>query len=379
MKPARRLQPREPLLQQRGNGHEDEDHGVSISTQPYQIPANEHNAVMLHLNENLLLDDTMEQALVRGLTPGDLHRYPPGGDHLLRQAAAEVCGVRPEAVLPSAGAAHAIQHLLLRFVPVFRHVILPSPTWTFYATCIAPLGGRVLEAPLRDDGARFAYDVAAIDRLLSIQGEALVMLATPNNPTGNSLPYDDILRVAQRHPHCVFMVDEAYFGFGEADPQAAARCLQRLDNVIVIRSLSKVYGLAGVRCGFALAPGNIRDAIAGLFLPFGLPIWVQTVAARRLHDATYLSRIRARCHAGQSALREALAGCRSVWVYDSDANFCLIRGAPGQAAEWVGALESAGYIVKHVNDCCLRVTIAAPDVMRRVARILCQVEGMPCL
>jgi histidinol-phosphate aminotransferase len=175
------------------------------------------------------------------------------------------------------------------------------------------------------------------------------------------------------------MVDEAYFGFGDTAPQAAARCLRQLDNVIVIRSLSKAYGLAGVRCGFALVPGKIRDAIAGLFLPFGLPMWVQRVAARRLYDATYLSRIRARCHAGQSALREALAGCRSVRVYDSDANFCLVRGAPGQAAEWVAALEAAGYIVKHVNDCCVRVTIAAPDVMRCVARIVCEVEGMPCL
>ncbi|HEY7495666.1 MAG TPA: aminotransferase class I/II-fold pyridoxal phosphate-dependent enzyme, partial [Candidatus Tectomicrobia bacterium] len=224
-----------------------------------------------------------------------------------------------------------------------------------------------------------AYDVAALDRLLSLQGAVLVVVVTPNNPTGNSLPYADLRRVARRHPHCLFLVDEAYFGFSDTAPQAAARSVHHLDNVVLIRSFSKAYGLAGLRCGFAIAPDPIRDAMAGLLLPFGLPLWVQTVAARRLRDAAYLTRIRMRCTAGQGALREALAACPAVRVYASDANFCLVRGAPGQAAVWAGTLETAGYIVKLVSDCAIRVTIAAPDVMRRVACLLCQVEGQPCL
>jgi histidinol-phosphate/aromatic aminotransferase/cobyric acid decarboxylase-like protein len=78
-------------------------------------------------------------------------------------------------------------------------------------------------------------------------------------------------------------------------------------------------------------------------------------------------------------LHDALAGCRSVRIHASEANFCLLRGTPGKAAEWVAALKAAGYIVKHVSDGDIRVTIAAPEIMRRVAGILCHVEGVPCI
>src|SRR5688500_6294802 len=109
------------------------------------MPSNEYDAVMLHLNENLLLDETEEQDVVDGLSLNDLHRYPPGGDRVFRQAVAQACDVSPETILPSAGATHAIQYFLMRFVPQFRRVILPSPTWAFYATCISSLGGEITE------------------------------------------------------------------------------------------------------------------------------------------------------------------------------------------------------------------------------------------
>ncbi|MGH9160756.1 MAG: pyridoxal phosphate-dependent aminotransferase [Vicinamibacteraceae bacterium] len=343
----------------------------------YQMPANEHHAVMLHLNENLFLDEASEQALVREAMLGDLHRYPPGGDYLLRQAIGEACGISPDAVLPSAGATHAIQHLLLRFVPVLRTVVLPSPTWSFYAACTAAAGGEVVEVPLRNESGWFEYDLPALDRLLTAREKALVIVPTPNNPTGHSLPYDDLRRLALRHPRCLFMIDEAYFGFGDRDLRAAARHLQQLDNAVVIRSFSKAYGLAGLRCGFVLAPGAIRQSLAGPFLPFGLPLWVQRIAAARLRDASYLSLVRVRCRAAQRALRQALRGCRTVRAYVSDANFCLVRTTAGKAAARTQALAAAGYVVKQVSHRDLRITLANPDVMRSVARVLRETEDLP--
>jgi histidinol-phosphate aminotransferase len=344
---------------------------------PYQMPANEHDAVMLHLNENLFLDEANEQALVREAMLGDLHRYPPGGDCLLRHTIGEACGISPDAVLLSAGATHAIQHLLLRFVPVLRAIVLPSPTWSFYAACTAAAGGEVVEVPLRTERCWFEYDLPALDRLLTARGQALAIVPTPNNPTGHSLPYDDLRWLALRHPRCLFMIDEAYFGFGDGDLRAAARHLRQLDNAVVIRSFSKAYGLAGLRCGFVLAPGAIRHSLAGPFLPFGLPLWVQRIAAARLRDARFLSRVRTRCQAAQRAFRQALRGCRTVRAYVSDANFCLVRTTAGRAVEHTHALAAAGYVVKQVSHRDLRITLANPDVMRSVARVLRETEDLP--
>lgn len=332
----------------------------------YSMSRNDYDGVMLHLNENLFCrPQSVEQVLT-----GEFHRYPISGDHVLRTAASRAFELSPTEVFSAAGSSHALCMLILRFAPTYKKLIVPSPTWNYYQACAQSLDVDIIDVPLQRKGTRYFYNIAALDAAMHKEGPALVILATPNNPTGNTLSYDCISLLATNHPDSTIIVDEAYFGFHDVSHQQPAALLREHDNVVIIRSLSKAYGLAGLRVGFALASGAIRDAIAPYFLPFGLPEDVQKVAATRLLDKVFLKSVSAACMEAQKVLRDSLAGVVGFTVYRSHANFCLVQVPPGMANRLAERLEDKGFIIKSLGESQIRITMAPPDIMRDVARIL---------
>ena len=332
----------------------------------YVMSRNDYDGIMLHLNENLFSGSLSHDQTIMG----ELHRYPSGGDQALRTAAAMAFGLSPNEVFTAVGSSHAICLLLLRFAPVYKKLILPSPTWSYYRACTQSLDVEIIDVPLQIKDHRYSYDVMALDAAIKKEGPALVILVTPNNPTGNTLSYEYIRMIATNHPDSTIVVDEAYFGFSEVDHQQSATLLRQHDNVVIIRSLSKAYGLAGLRVGFALASGAMRDAIAAYFLPFGLPDHVQKVAASRILDWPFLKSINAACAEAQEVFRASLADVTGLTVYRSDANFCLVQVPQGTATILSKQLEDNGYIIKCLSESQLRITMAQPKIMRDVAKII---------
>lgn len=220
------------------------------------------DAIKLDANENPY------SPLVEGSLADAVNRYPEPQPMALRRALAALYGVAPDNVVATRGADDAIDILIRTFCrPGIDAVSICQPTFSAYAQFARLQGARVIETRLTDS---FDFDADAF--LAAVAGEAelkLAFLCAPNNPTGNPVAASDVLRVADARPDTIIVLDEAYIEFSE-QPSLAAEAARR-DNLVVLRTLSKAYGLAGARIGCAIGTGELAALIGRALPPYPLP------------------------------------------------------------------------------------------------------------
>ena len=225
-------------------------------------PAFGADAIKLDANENPF------PPLVPGDLASRLNRYPEPQPAALRRAMAALYGVAPDSLVVTRGADDAIDILVRTFCrPGEDAVAICPPTFSAYAQFARLQGARVIEAPL---GPNFDFDPDAFSGALCAEPSLkLAFLCSPNNPTGNLIPAADVLRVAEALPDTIVVLDEAYIEFSEAESLAAEAA--RRDNLVILRTLSKAYGLAGARVGCAIGTPELIDLISRALPPYPLP------------------------------------------------------------------------------------------------------------
>jgi histidinol-phosphate aminotransferase/imidazoleglycerol-phosphate dehydratase/histidinol-phosphatase len=220
------------------------------------------DAIKLDANENPYAP------LAEGALAAGLNRYPEPQPARLKKAMAALYGVSPENLVVTRGADDAIDILVRTFCrPGEDQVSICTPTFSAYAHFARLQGARVVEAPLDPD---FDFDPQAF--LDCAGGEAnlkLAFICAPNNPTGNPVPLADIERVRLALPDTIVVVDEAYIEFSEQE--SAAQRAAGTGNVVVLRTLSKAYGLAGARIGCAIGHPETVALLARALPPYPLP------------------------------------------------------------------------------------------------------------
>ncbi len=304
------------------------------------------------------------------------NRYPEPQPAELIARLAGLHGVAPENVFVGRGSGEGIDLLVRGFCRAGRDAILTSPpTFGLYAVCARVQGADVVEAPL---GADFGLDV---DALLAAVTPAvkLVFVCAPNNPVGTGVARDDILRLADALVgRALVVVDEAYVEFAGSGVDAAsvATYVGEVENLVVLRTLSKAWALAGARIGAVLADARVIGLLHKLMAPYPLPAPCVEVAlaamsaegcrAMRQHvEVTVTERER---------MRRALEGLSWVReVLPSQANFLTVRMQDPEAA--LTALRAAGIAVRDVRryprlDDALRITIGTPGENGRVLDVL---------
>jgi len=255
------------------------------------------DAIKLDANENAYAP------LVEGGLAARVNRYPEPQPARLRAVMAALYGVENPNLVVTRGADDAIDILIRTFCrPGEDAVSICQPTFSAYAQFALLQGARVIEAQL--DG-NFDFDPDAF--LASVADEPSLKLAficAPNNPTGNPVPAAAILKVADALPETIIVLDEAYLEFSD-QPSLAAEAARR-DNLVVLRTLSKAYGLAGARVGCAIGTPELIELISRALPPYPLPSLSIEAAL------TVLSPSRRPLHAGRIARiiadRERLAG-----------------------------------------------------------------------
>ncbi|MDQ8755583.1 histidinol-phosphate transaminase [Sphingosinicella sp. LHD-64] len=238
-----------------------------LSLPPVDIAAQANDAfgadaIKLDANENPYAP------LVEGSLAATVNRYPEPQPASLRRAMAALYGVAPESLVVTRGADDAIDILVRTFCREGRDAVsICPPTFSAYAQFARLQGARVVEAPLT---ATFDFDA---DAFLAAMGEVadlkLAFLCSPNNPTGNPIAPADVIRVAEALPDAIVVLDEAYIEFSELESLAAEAA--RRDNLVVLRTLSKAYGLAGARVGCAIGTAELIQLIARALPPYPLP------------------------------------------------------------------------------------------------------------
>lgn len=286
-----------------------------------------------------------------------LNRYPDAGNALLYGALSERVGVEVDRLAAATGSVALIYHLLQAYAGPGDEVVYAWRSFEAYPIAVAAVGATAVQVPLTDD---FRHDLDAMAAAVTDRTR-VVMVCTPNNPTGPALTQTELDAFLVKVPsEVVVVVDEAYLEFVRSDdPVDGVRTQAAHDNVVLLRTFSKAYGLAGLRVGYAVAHPEVADALRAITLPFAVsvPAQVAAVESLRHHEA-----LAARVDALVGERERVLAAVRGAgWqVPDAQGNFVWFATG-GQTAAFVRAAEEVGIAVRPFGEEGVRVSIGEPE------------------
>lgn len=320
------------------------------------------SVIKLASNENALGSSPRAMAALRRATSA-LHRYPDATCRLLREQTAKHLGVTPDSLIFGNGSDELIVMALRAFIDPGEEVLVASPTFLIYELQAKVTGASVRVVPLRE----YRYDLAAMKAAVT-PSTKLVFIANPDNPTGTYVTKTELEAFLRGLPsQIIVFMDEAYYEFVEAKdyPQTLRHVADR--SMIVTRSFSKAYGLAGLRVGYGIAQPSLVAAMEAVREPFNVNSLAQVAATAALTDHAFLAQTRRVNAQGRRMLTSALDGLRLRYV-PSVTNFLLIELGP-RAAAVAQALLQRGVIVREMSawklSGCIRVTIGTPAENRR--------------
>ena len=312
------------------------------------------SVVKLASNENALGPSPKAVAALR-TAAASLHRYPDSTCRGLREKLSKTLRITPASLIFGNGSDELIVLALRAFVDPGDEVVVASPTFLIYELQANACGASVSVVPLRD----YRYDLAAMKAAVTAHTK-LVFIANPDNPTGSYVTKKELDAFLRGLPaQTLVFMDEAYYEFVDASdyPQTLGQAKDR--PLIVTRTFSKAYGLAGLRIGYGVAQPPIIAAMEAVREPFNVNSLAQAAALAALEDTAFLARTRAMVRAGRRYLTGELDRLKLRYV-PSAANFILVQLGP-RAPEIAQALLSKGVIVREMSGWklsgCLRVTI----------------------
>jgi histidinol-phosphate aminotransferase len=295
-----------------------------------------------------------------------MNRYPDMGCTALYAALADRLGVPTDHLAAGTGSVAVLYHLLQAYCEAGDEVVYAWRSFEAYPIAVAVTGASSVQVPL-DDAARHDLDamLAAVTERTKV-----VVVCTPNNPTGPAVGHRELEDfVARVPPHVLVVVDEAYREFVRTDDPVDGLALHRAhENVVLMRTFAKAYGLAGFRVGYAVAAPPVAAAVRACSLPFGVSSVAQAAAVASLAEEDALL---ARVEALAGERSRVVAGLRAQgWsVPDAQGNFVWLA-LGGRTGDFAAAAEEAGIMVRPFPGEGCRVTVgeeAANDGFLRVA------------
>jgi histidinol-phosphate aminotransferase len=327
--------------------------------------------IKLNTNENPYPPSPKVFAALRSALHSSLRLYPEPLSDSLRSAAAAVYGVMPANIIAGNGSDELLAIALRCFVGPGDGVAFPVPTYSLYDTLVEI-----------QDGVRLAVDYPAdfsLPASLSAQNAILTFLCNPNAPSGTMVPLPEIEKLA-RSVSGVLVVDEAYVDFAASEGSSALPLTHRLPNLIVLRSFSKSFSLAGMRIGLAFASDEIIAGMMKVKDSYNLNRLSLVAAGAALEDLPWMTRNARRIQRSRQRLTCALKRM-GYQVYPSHANFVLAR-KPGQDLKPVyEELKRHKILVRYFDvpglQDCLRVTVGTPKEIAALIAAMSKIAAGP--
>ena len=318
--------------------------------------------IKLDLNENLAIpSDILKELLLNACQEADVRRYPPPHGAVAVQAISEFFGFDKSEVFVGNGSDQMLELIMKTFLREQTKVLVVEPTFPLYTYFTQLYGGKKVTVFLRPD---FSLDV---DAVLKESGEkpSLLFVCSPNNPTGNQFEENDVKKVVQEFNGLV-VVDEAYVDFAR---YSITDWIGEFDNLVVLRTFSKAFGLAGVRLGFAVSNQSVIKYIERVTPPFNVNIIAQRLVALALQNWNYFKQRIKYIVRERERLRNVLAETDGMVPFPSDANFILFRiTKEGLSSSTVrDKLRSRNVLVKDKGyalllENCIRVTVGTREM-----------------
>ena len=330
---------------------------------PGEQPGHGEAVVKLNTNENPYPASPAVAEAIRAALDRGLGRYPHPLGQPFREAAAAVLGVPPDWILCGNGSDDILTIATRAFVGAGQLLRLPYPSYVLYKT-LAELQGA------RSEEVRFETDWTLSDRFAAgSEGLRLVFLPNPNSPSGTVIPPQCVLEFARRLP-CPLLVDEAYADFAETN------CLDLVaeeEKILVSRTLSKSYGLAGLRFGYVVGQPRMIEQLAKVKDSYNCDALAIAGAAAAITDRDWLAENRAKILATRASLVEGMRRLGFITV-DSQANFTWNVHPERPAQPLYQGLKQRGILVRYMNypgwGDGLRISVGTDEQIDRTLRLL---------
>jgi histidinol-phosphate aminotransferase len=328
---------------------------------------NDADVIKLNSNENPYPPSPRVLAALTAAADLTLRRYPEPASDTLRAAAARVYGVAVEQIIAGNGSDELLSMLMRCFVAPGDRVAYATPTYSLYDTLVDIQGGTKAVVRYADD--------FAIPSGLARQRAAVTFLCNPNAPSGTLVSRAAIARLA-RAVRGILVVDEAYIDFADREEASCIPLVRRHPNVIVLRTFSKSFSLAGLRIGLAFASKEIVAGMMKVKDSYNLNRLSAVGATAALHDLAWMRRNVGRIQRSRASLSAALARL-GFQVYPSQTNFVLARRPNTDMRRVQRELKAQRILIRHFDvpglEDCLRISVGTPVETRTVMAALAAV------
>ena len=285
------------------------------------------------------------------------NRYPVNESPVLKEKLAKLHNVKPEQVLLGNGSNQLFQTLLTATLEAGDKVFYCPPTFSLFDLYVPIYGGQALELPI-GPGEQFPVD--EIIRTLNEEKPKVALLCSPNNPTGAEIPREDIERILQSYSGLIFL-DEAY---GEFSSWSAIKDIDKYENLIISRTFSKAYSMAGLRFGYFIAQAQLINQFRKVNLPYNVNLLTEAVVSRLIDNDDIMKKQVEFLKFERDRVYSELLKLDSIKVFPSQANFLLIKFPDSKKV--FKELKELGVLVRdvsgyHLLENHLRVNVGSKE------------------
>jgi len=294
--------------------------------------------------------------------------YKRGVKSALSERFASDFDIEEDRIILGYGAEDILKQLVQCYLTPGSKLMIPSYSWWYYKAIASEVGSTNIEYPLLKGKDSFYYDIDNMLALIKKEKPALVFLSSPNNPTGNSISDEELATILDNLGDTIVALDEAYWAKG--NHQRVKDLVDKYDNLIVIRTFSKYFALAGIRIGYALIGKNLRPFYNMANRYLGYNLLSEKIALAALDSPDYYHNLSTKMEADKDLYLDELGSLPGFTVYRSDANFILVE-IPVEIKETLDSfLKEQGIIIKFMSEeilnTHLRITIGTQEENRIV-------------
>ena len=304
--------------------------------------------------------------------------YDEGKKSILSVFLSERYGIDESQILLGYGGEYILKqmaHYYLTLPDGNNRILIPKFSWWYYQSVAAEVRGETYQYSIYEDGDTYSYDFDDLRRALKEVKPKILLLASPNNPTGNCLSPEELERVLSEIPDGVITyIDEAYASYVNEDSSYVKRLVDKFPNLIVARTMSKFYGLPGLRMGFAFISKGMDDFAKFNNLYLGYNRISEDIAIAALKSEDYYRNVARQMNEGRRMYEETFNKLPGFKVYRSAANFILVKYPIALKPALEKAFKDENYKVKFMNEpdinTHMRITLGRPQQNRVVAQTI---------
>jgi histidinol-phosphate aminotransferase len=320
--------------------------------------------------------------------------YDEGKKSILSDHIANLYGIPEEQVILGYGGEDILKqvvHCFLTGGDKQKTLLIPKFSWWYYRSIANEVNGRTICYPLYEEGNTFKYDIKGMRELVEREKPEMVLMASPNNPTGNTLTSEELHEILSFiSPETVVVIDEAYASFANKDTRYIKALIDEFPNLLIVRTLSKFYGLPGLRVGFAFMGTKLTSFLSYSTKYLGYNRITEEVGIAALNAGDYYQHIADLMAADRATYMEELGALKGFTVYQSEANFILVKYPIAMKTKLQEAFKAKKLAIKFMNEedinTHMRITLGTQaqnrlviDIVKEVANAFNHTREKACL